>query len=30
LGIDRGRPIHTPENRPVYLAAEGEFIADLL
>jgi hypothetical protein len=30
LGIDRGRPIHTPENRPVYLAAEGEFIAELL
>ena len=30
LGIDRGRPIYTPDNRPVYLAAEGELMSELL
>jgi hypothetical protein len=30
LGIDRNTPIMTPENRPIYLAAEGEFISELL
>jgi hypothetical protein len=29
LGIDRSRPIYTPENRPVYLASEGELIHEL-
>ena len=30
LGIDRQQPIYTPDNRPVYLAAEGEFMSELL
>jgi len=30
LGIDRSRPIFTPDNRPVYLAAEGQFMSELL
>jgi uncharacterized protein (DUF1501 family) len=30
LGIDRSRPIYTPDNRPIYLAAEGQFMSELL
>ncbi len=29
LGIDRSRPIHTPINRPIYLAAKGRPISEL-
>lgn len=30
LGIDRETPIYTPDNRPIYLAAEGKFMGELL
>jgi hypothetical protein len=30
LGIDRGRPLYTSSNRPVYFGHEGEPIAELL
>lgn len=29
LGIDRTQPIHTPTNRPIYLAAKGKAIPEL-
>lgn len=29
LGIDRARPLHTPTNRPIYLAARGRPIPEL-
>ena len=29
LGIDRSKPLHTPINRPIYLAAKGKPIAEL-
>lgn len=29
LGIDRDKPLHTPINRPIYLAAKGRPIAEL-
>ena len=29
LGIDRGKPVYTPANRPVYVAKEGEPIHEL-
>ncbi len=30
LGMDREQPIYTPDNRPIYLAKEGQFIEALL
>lgn len=30
LGIDRSQPIHTQDGRPVYPAAEGEWISELV
>ncbi|MGH7201566.1 MAG: DUF1501 domain-containing protein [Planctomycetaceae bacterium] len=29
LGIDRGKPIHTPANRPIYIAKDGRPIPEL-
>jgi uncharacterized protein (DUF1501 family) len=29
LGIDRSQPLHTPVNRPIYLAAKGKPIPEL-
>ena len=29
LGIDRTKPLHTPANRPIFLAAKGKPILEL-